>query len=282
MRSPPLGTDLSDSGSAWVLRDNPGTMVALPLRSAALWAFLLSLSALAPAQETGAPVPADAPEPPPPAWTGAGQVSFLRTSGNTETSVLGLASELHYNGTSPWSAAAKAAVNRGSVSGEENLRNLAASLRGGRALNERTDFFLEVAYTEDIYAGIDSRLETQLGVAHVLVNAAPHSLSIEGGVGYAHEVRLPLRLAEDFAFDRARLTYKYTISKTAEVQNEASYFGNLKDASDWRFNNVAALTAALNSRFSLKLSHAVSHFNTPPDGKKKTDTVMAAALVAKF
>jgi len=257
-------------------------MVALTVRSAALWAFLLFLPALAPAQETGAAAPNDAPEPAPPAWSGTGQVSFLRTSGNTETSVLGLASELQYKGESPWSAAAKAAINRGSVSGEENLRNLAASLRGGRALNERTDFFLELAYAEDIYSGIDSRFETQLGVTRALVTTAPHSLSIEGGVGYAHEVRLPLKVAEDFAFGRGRLTYKHTISKTADFQNQTSYLGNLKDASDWRLNNVAKLNAALNSRFSLQLSHTVSHFNTPPEGKKKTDTAMAAALVAKF
>ncbi len=240
----------------------------------------ICFASLVQAQEPAAVSP-PAP-PPPPAWTGAGQVSFLRTSGNTETSVLGLASELKYEGTSPWSVAAAVAVNRGSVSGEENLRNLAASLRGARALDPRTDLFVEVAYAEDIYAGIDSRVGAELGLARKLRIGEPHLLSVEGGLGFAREVRLPEKVVDNFAFGRAGLTYKYVISKTAEFQNQASYIANLKETPDWRLMNVAALTAALNVRFSLKLSHTVSHLNTPPLGKKKTDTVMAAALVTKF
>jgi putative salt-induced outer membrane protein YdiY len=57
---------------------------------------------------------------------------------------------------------------------------------------------------------------------------------------------------------------------------------NLSDSQDWRFTNAAALTAALNARFSMKLSYNVAHLNTPPPGKKQTDTTAAAALVAKF
>lgn len=243
-------------------------------------ALLIVAPAFARSQEVPAP-PATPEAAPPPVWTGNGQVSFLRTGGNTDTSVFGLASEFDYKG-SVWSGAAKAALNRGSVAGEENLRNLAASLRLGRALGPQTDFFVEAAYAEDTYAGIDSRVESQLGIARKLVEAERHLVSVEGGLGFAHEVRLPLREGRDFGFGRGRLTYKYKISPTAEFQNEASYLANLKQSSDWRFNNVAALTATLTSRFSLKLSHSASHFNTPPEGKKKTDTIVAAALVAKF
>jgi len=223
-----------------------------------------------------------APPPPPPPWVGAAQVSFLKTSGNTETSVLGLGVEAKHKGESPWSIAMKAAVNRGSVAGEQNLNNLMGSLRAARALNERTDLFAEAAYARDTFAGIDSRIGGELGIARRLSISEPHLLTVEAGLGFAHEVRLPAKRAADFATGRAGLTYKYVISKTSDFQNQASAVANLSDSKDWRFTNLASLTAAINSRFSLKLSHALSRFNFPPAGKKKTDTAIAAALVAKF
>lgn len=219
---------------------------------------------------------------PPPAWTGSAQVSFLNTSGNTETSVLGLGAEAGYKGVSPWSALLKAAFSRGSLGGEENLRNLGASLRGSRSLDPRTDFFVGLNYAEDIYAGIDSRVGAEAGVSRKLSAEGPHLLALEGGIGFTHEVRLPHRVTQNFAVGRAGFDYKYVISKTADFQNQFNFTANLSDGRDWRVSNLTALTAAINARFSLKASYAVGRFNTPPLGKKKTDTTLSAALVAKF
>ena len=241
--------------------------------------MLLSLSAsYSFAQDPGA-VPAP---PPPPPWTGAAQVSFLSTAGNTDTSVLGVGGEARYKGVSPWSLGAKTALNRGSVSGKQNLSNFMAALRAGRSLNDRTEFFVETGYAKDTYAGIDSRYGGELGIARKLSIAEPHLLAVEAGLGLAHEVRLPKKTTKDFATARGGLVYKYVISKTADFQEQSNVTLNLSDSKDWRWTNVAALTAALSSRFSIKVSHTLSRLNTPPAGKKKSDTAVAAALVAKF
>lgn len=242
-------------------------------------AVLIGLSASLSFAQDPAAAPAT---PPPPAWTGAAQVSFLSTSGNTDTSVLGVGGEARYKGASPWSIGAKSALNRGSVAGKENLRNITATLRAGRALSDRTELFVESGYAEDTYAGIDSRVGGEAGIARKLSLTEPHLLSVEGGLGFAHEVRLPKKTANDFATARAGLAYKYVISKTADFQNQSNLTLNLSESKDWRWTNVAALTAALSSRFSIKVSHTLSRLNTPPSGKKKSDTAVAAALVAKF
>ena len=104
---------------------------------------------------------------------------------------------------------------------------------------------------------------------------------VEVGAGLAHETRVP-NDTEDFAFARGGFTYKWVISKTADFQNQANVIANLKDGDDWRFTNLAALTSTLRSRFSLKISYGLIRLNTPPIGKKKTDTIASAALVAKF
>lgn len=225
---------------------------------------------------------APSPAPTPPAWTGAAQVSFLGTRGNTRTSVLGLAAEARHKGSSPWSVGAKAAFNRGSAAGTENLRNLFGVLRAARAISERTDLFVETAYAEDTYAGIDSRFGGELGVSRKLSVSEPHLLSVEVGLGAVREVRLPGKIARTFATARGGFTYKYVISKNADFQEQFGLTANLNDTKDWRLTHIASLTAAIRGRFALKLSHALGRLNTPPLGKRKTDTIIAAALVAKF
>jgi putative salt-induced outer membrane protein YdiY len=236
---------------------------------------LLFIAALARAED---PAPAPTPRP----WTGAAQVSFLRTSGNTDVSVLGLGAEVKHKADGPWAVGAKGLFNRGSLNGQQNLKNLALAVRGSRAIDKRTDFFVEGGYIEDKYAGIESRTAGEIGLARKLSITEPHLFALEVGFGLAHEVRLPGQTSQDFGFGRGGFTYKYVISKTADFQNQANYISNLKQSSDWRFTNVAALTAALRGKFSLKLIHSVNHLNAPPLGKKKTDTTIAAALVAKF
>lgn len=226
--------------------------------------------------------PVASPSPTPPAWTGNAQVSFLNTTGNTETSVLGVGGEANYKAASPWSMGAKVFFSRGEEDGVETMKKLSASLRAGRALSARTDLFVEGLYAEDIYAGIDSRIGGELGVSHQLTTTGKHLVTVEAGLGVLHEVRLPASTAEDFGTGRGGLIYKFVISKTADFKNQASYIANLSDGTDWRFTDTAALSAALSARFSMKLSYNVTHLNKPPLDKKATDTTASAALVAKF
>jgi putative salt-induced outer membrane protein YdiY len=244
--------------------------------------LLIVLSGRAFAQDPSGAQTAPAPAPTPPAWTGAAQVSFLGTRGNTETSVLGLGAEAKYKGASPWSVAAKAALNRGKAGGAENLRNFLAVFRVARSFDSHTDLFVEAGYAEDIYSGIDSRLGAELGVSRKLRASEPHLLSVEAGLGVIHEVRLPGKTDRDFATGRAGINYKYVISKNADFQEQFSFTENLDNTKDWRLANAASLTAAIRGRFALKLSHALARLNMPPLGKKKTDTVVSVALVAKF
>jgi len=227
-------------------------------------------------------VAASASPPPPPPWTGTAQLSFLSTTGNTETSVFGVGGEVNYKAKSPWSLGLKADFARGEDNSVETMKKLAASIRSGRSLNHHTDLFVEGAYAEDIYAGIDSRIGGELGVSQKLTTVGKHLLTVEAGVGVVREARLPDKIAQDFATLRGGFIYKFLISKTADFKNQASYIANLSDSKDWRFTDTAALTAALSTRFSMKLSYNIVHLNKPPLDKKTTDTTASAAVVAKF
>src|SRR6187455_3122481 len=127
--------------------------------------------------------------PPAPHWTGSAQLSFLRNTGNTETSTFGVGGEANYKASSPWSGRLKGDFTRGEEDGIETLKKLGISIRGGRALATRTDLYVEGTYAEDIYAGIDSRLGGELGVSHKLTVTGKHLVTVEAGMGMVRESR---------------------------------------------------------------------------------------------
>ena len=76
--------------------------------------------------------------------------------------------------------------------------------------------------------------------------------------------------------------YSWAISEMGALTEEATFVADLNTGDDWRFTNEVAATAALSTRLSLRVSHKLSHLNRPVPGFRKTDTILAAAIVAHF
>jgi putative salt-induced outer membrane protein len=222
----------------------------------------------------------DEPPKPPPLWSGKAEVSYVATSGNSDTKTLGAAGEAEYQPL-PWSAKAKIEFVRAEANGVVNARSFAGLLRGARKLSDRLETYAQGAYVENTFAGIDHRVAGEGGLAYLLFTSGPHTIKVEGGVGYTKEDRTN---GDDRSFGTARagLLYKWKLSKTAEFSEEASFTEDLKESRDWRFANAVSLTAGVTTVLSVKLSHALVTLNEPVPGKKKTDTITSAALVAKF
>lgn len=58
--------------------------------------------------------------------------------------------------------------------------------------------------------------------------------------------------------------------------------GSLSDAGNWRFGYGLSLTSAIALVHLLKLSHELKRVNEPAPCFGRTDTIVSAALVAKF
>jgi putative salt-induced outer membrane protein YdiY len=223
---------------------------------------------------------ADEPPKPPPLWAGKAEASYVATSGNTDTKTLGAAGEAEYQPL-PWSAKVRFAYIHAESDGVDTANSFLGLLRGARKLSARLETFAEGDYFHDEFAGIDHRTTLQGGLSYLLIAPDPHSLKIDGGVGYTWEDRTDGE-NRDFAIGRLGLLYVWKISKTAEFSEEAVFTESFKDSSDWRFANVASISAGITTVLSVKVSYAISTLNEPVPGKKKTDTITSAALVTKF
>ncbi|MEO6327257.1 MAG: DUF481 domain-containing protein [Thermoanaerobaculia bacterium] len=223
---------------------------------------------------------------PPPLWSGKAELSYVSTSGNTSTQTIGAAGELLYQ-PSPWSVLFRGAFVRAEADGDLKARSVSALVKGSRDLSPRLGLFVQAGYLENTFAGIDHRIAAEGGVSYAIIASGRHLLKAEFGLGYTKETRL---LGDDLSFASARagLAYKCVISKTAEFTDDASFTSDLKESRDWRFQNLASVSASISTVFSLKVSHALNYVNkpalrtAPDDYFGKTDTVTSAAIVAKF
>jgi putative salt-induced outer membrane protein YdiY len=104
---------------------------------------------------------------------------------------------------------------------------------------------------------------------------------MSAGLGYTTEDRVS---EEDLDFAMATLgaVYKWKISESTDFINDLGFVYDLDNSDDWRIANGTSLATAINSIFSLKVSHALNYQNNPSAGFEKRDTVTSAALVAHF
>jgi len=216
----------------------------------------------------------------PPAHEGSAEFALVATSGNTATRTVGLSGELTLR-PARWVYRTKAAFVQNEVKGVVSARAVTGSLRASREFTKKVSVFGQVGFLRDRFSGISSRAAVEAGVSAVWNEKGRQSLSADVSGGYESEKRL---LAPDLStgVTAMGLRYKAKISSTADFNDEARVTQSLSTNSDYRFDQVAAVTAKLNTHLSLKVSNTVRYVHSPVPGFKHTDTTTSMALVTKF
>lgn len=215
-----------------------------------------------------------------PLWEGEAGLSFISTTGNTSTRTLGATLQLEHR-PEAWELVGEGAFVRTRSEGELNSQSLALLLRASRAISERLQGYGEVDYLKNRFAGIDHRISPEAGAALQMLEGDIHSLKVLGAMGFIREVRLG-EDSRSFASANGGLRYRWRMTSTTEVTDEAGFTANLQEGDDWRIANRAAVSVAISTMFSLRVSHTLEYLNQPVPGFQTTDTRMAVALVARF
>lgn len=245
-----------------------------------LFVRLVSALALCLVAASARAQPPATPAEPPPLWERKGELSLVATGGNTDTQTLGLGASLVWR-PAPWTTEARVAFVRSETADVLTAKSLVAEFRESRALTERLEAFGRLGYLANEFAGIDRRTSVDGGIGYKALTGPVHTLRLDAGLGYAHESRVA---GDDLSDPIANFGagYKWQLSKTADVTNAALYSASLDEGSDWRFGNALAVTSAITSLLSLKLSHELKFVNAPAPGFEKRDTLLSVALVATF
>jgi len=227
--------------------------------------------------------------PPEPLWESSLGLSYVATTGNTETSTFGLDFSSKRR-PDPWGLDLMATFTRA-----EDGKTLTAEqyLVGGRALRQvgdRWSVFAGLSWARDTFSGFENRWIVEAGGEYLAIDSGSQRLAFDLGLTWTSEDRILFDelTQEEFTetFDWlgavAGLTWEWTISDSASLTERLLYYPNFDESSDWRLASDTALKASLTKLLALQLSYQVRYRNLPIDNNEKTDTTTKMSVVLNF
>lgn len=243
-----------------------------PIIAAAAAAGLIALSARA--EDNG--------------WSGEGSISAGMTSGNTETTDIGVGVDFART-TQIWTLGLEALADYGETDGEETKNRFFLAGQLDRQLRDRLYGFGRLSYERDEFSGFESRTFLGTGLGYQILDGAHATWSVESGPGLKIDEVRPAETMNDLG---APVTIPGTteeslsfiaVSHYAYQFNDAVQLTNETDAiyadESTQLTNIVALTADLTEALSARISFDVRHDTNPPDGFENTDTATRFSLV---
>lgn len=216
-----------------------------------------------------------------PLWKGSLGLSWVATSGNTDTSSFGLDFGLDRK-PEPWGLSFVVRGNRAEDSGVMTAENYLVSGRAVRKLSTKWEAFGGLQWSRDSFAGFDSQTMTSAGATYIAVESDRHLLTFDMGVAYTWEDRVPPAEDVNFAGGVFGLAWEWKLGENSKLTERLMFYPNFDDSNDWRSTSVTALEAAVNSWLALRLGFDIRYRNQPIDNADSTDTTSTASVVFNF
>lgn len=210
------------------------------------------------------------------------ELSFVDTGGNSDVTTLSLKNELGYAFTDRVTASWKALALLGESGGTTNAERYATELRLDYRIARRFYVFTGGGWLKDRFSGFDARYTAVTGGGFRFLTGPRHFLDGELGAAYADE-RYTTGARQDFLSGRAFARYVFALTDKSRFSQTVEYLHDFEDADNYGVNTETALTAALNSYMSLKVSYTVRYDNLPvPATIERTDTALSVTLVFNY
>jgi putative salt-induced outer membrane protein len=210
------------------------------------------------------------------------ELSFVSTGGNTEVTTFSLKNTLRYGFTERFSVTWDAAALYGKSDGEKNAERYATELRLDYALSERFYAFGNAGWRRDRFAGLEDRYVSGAGGGYRILPGPRHFLDGEIGLTYIVD-RYTTGERQDFPSGRVFTRYLFAFTERSRFSQTVEFLHDFGDPENYNINTETAVTAALNSYLSLKMSYSVRYDNVPvPETLRRTDSAVSAALVFNY
>ena len=220
-------------------------------------------------------------------WSGEGSFSDSTSTGNTETTQLGLGVDLDYK-TGRWIYGANASADYGETDGVETQNRFQLGGKVDVQLGDRLFAFGQGSYESNEFSGFESRIFVGGGLGYEILSSDALSWSVRGGPGFKiDEVRevsaggvvtTPGETVESFSV-LANSDFSYDFNENVALTNVTS---GIYAEESTQLTNTIALTASLTNALSARMSFDVRHDTNPPDGFEATDTTTKVSIVYKF
>ncbi len=210
-------------------------------------------------------------------WAGSGELGYVATTGNTDTSTLTARVGLVYE-RDRWRHSLGLDALKAEDDSETTAERYFAAWQSDYKLTEQNYLFGRLTYEDDKFNGYEYRSTETLGYGRRVIDTEDMSLDLEIGPGARQskpedasvENELILRLAGHYAWQVSD-NAKFTQELSADVGEDATVS-----------RSVTALQADIVNNLAMKISFTAKHTTDVPDDVDKTDTETAVTLVYGF
>lgn len=215
-------------------------------------------------------------------WTNEGELSFVKTGGNSDVSTFSLKNLLKYKFSEIFEGGWKVSALNSESNGVRSSEKYASELRGDYTFS--THFYAGVAagWLKDKFSGMDARYYAGPVVGYKFLVGPTHFLKSEAGLDYVKEEYTDNTKSE-FLRGRIFAEYEHRFTEVNKFVQSVEYLHSFDDSDNYNMNSVTAIVTVLNSNFSLKTSYEVRYDNKPvPATLDDTDTILGASLISTF
>lgn len=216
-------------------------------------------------------------------WTGEASLTGSKTTGNTETTDVGLGLKLK-NENGLWRHKFKANADYGEASGENNKQRFALGYQVDRDINERLYVYGNADYYQDDFGAFKSGYFVGGGAGYKVILPEPINWNLEGGPGYRSQksrlvlnnpTGLPSIRENEFAV-RGFSDFDWQINEQVSFYNDTEIIWSDSDTYIW---NEVGLTANLIGNLAARASFRIDNHSDVPAGREKTDTITRFGVV---
>ena len=224
-------------------------------------------------------------------WSGEGSLSAGVTTGNTETTDLGLGVDATRT-MNLWKIGLQATADYGETDGDETKNRIFLGTNLDRQFNDRLFGFGQLTYERDEFSGFDSRAFIGGGLGYELLNGDATQWTVRGGPGLKiDEIEAVLDASTVPPTVLSEASTEESFGATAASNFAHKFNDNVSFTNDstlvyadtsTQIGNIAAITASLTNTLSARVSFEVRHDTDPVDGFESTDTISRVSLVYGF
>lgn len=211
-------------------------------------------------------------------WTGEGQLGSSVTGGNTEDSAFNVGLVLSGEGLM-WNHHIIAIADFQKTEGTTTREAFRLSYQLDYRISDLWYAFGLLQWERDKFARLDRRFTESLGLGYTVLNRAPFSLVVDGGVALRQTQYITPDVEESDVAGRITAKFAWDIRPGLRFTEDT---GALIGGTTSTLYSRSALTVALNGNLSARASFDVNHESNPPPDVESTDTITRFALVYSF
>jgi putative salt-induced outer membrane protein len=233
----------------------------------------------------------DAPPPPPQGvWVGKGQLGFLASQGNTQSTSANAAIDMSLL-LDPWEHKLHLDGLYGKSAEVVSAEKFEAGWQSQYSVSPDFYGYGALRYEHDLFSGFQYQASETVGAGYKIFNTPDTKLSVQVGIGF-RELRPELLTKEpDGSTERTLqgtdngavgtfgLDYTQAFTSTTSLSNKLLVEAG---SGDTLITDSVALTVKMSTRLALSLGYSLQDNTKPPGGLKKIDSVETINLVFAF